>query len=72
MSNYEGIKESLEKNGETMIRLGTGEKLELHKHNVSFEDSKKEIVVDAGSEKYWIDAASVVYYWIHKEKIEKE
>jgi hypothetical protein len=72
MSDYKAIKECLEKNGETMIKLATGEKLELHTHNVTFDDSKKEIVVDGGSEKYWIDANQVVYYWIHKEKIEKE
>ena len=40
MANYNSIKASLEKNGELMIRLDTGDKIELHKHNVTFEDSK--------------------------------
>lgn len=72
MADYDSIKSSVEKNGETMIRLGTGEKIELHKHNVEFEDSKKEIIVDAGTEKIWIPADTVAYYWIHKEGFEKE
>jgi hypothetical protein len=48
MANYEVFKASLQKNGEVMIRLDTGEKIELHTHNARFEDSTKEVVVDAG------------------------
>ncbi len=70
MADYQTIKESVEKNGETMLRLDTGEKIELHKHNVTFNDSKKQIVVDAGTATYWIDAEKVAYYWIHKEGFE--
>ena len=33
MANYDALKASVDKNGEVMIRLDTGEKLELHKHN---------------------------------------
>jgi hypothetical protein len=72
MANYEALKASLQKNGEIMIRLDTGEKIELHTHNVKFEDSTKEIVVDAGTETYWIGADRVSYYWIHKEGFEPE
>jgi len=72
MADYDSIKSSVDRNGETMIRLDTGEKIELHKHNVTFEDSKKEIIVDAGTEKIWIPADKVAYYWIHKEGFEKE
>jgi hypothetical protein len=72
MANYEALKASLDKNGEVMIRLDTGEKLELHKHNVKFDDSTKEIVVDSGTETYWIGADRVSYYWLHKEAFEKE
>jgi hypothetical protein len=72
MANYEALKASVEKNGEVMIRLDTGEKIELHKHNVKFENANKEIVVDAATETYWIGADRVSYYWIHKEGIEKE
>jgi hypothetical protein len=72
MANYEALKASLDKNGEVMIQVDTGEEIELHKHNVRFEDSTEEIVVDAGTKTYWIDADKVSYYWIHKEDIEKE
>ncbi len=72
MANYEGLKASVAKNGEVMIRLDTGEKIELHIHNVKFEDATKEIMVDAGTETYWIGADRVSYYWIHKEGFEKE
>ncbi len=72
MADYDSIKSSVEQNGETMIRLDTGEKIELHKHNVTFEDSKKEIIIDAGIEKIWIPADKIAYYWIHKEGFEKE
>jgi hypothetical protein len=72
MANYEALKSSVEKNGEVMIRLDTGEKIELHKHNVKFENATKEIVVDAATETYWIGADRVSYYWIHKEGMEKE
>jgi len=47
MANYQAIKSCLEKNGEVMIRTDTGEKIELHKHNVKFDDPTKEIIVDA-------------------------
>ena len=72
MANYEALKASVAKNGEVMIRLDTGEKIELHIHNVKFEDATKEIMVDAGTETYWIGADRVSYYWIHKERFEKE
>jgi len=72
MVNYEALKASVAKNGEVMVRLDTGEKIELHIHNVKFEDTTKEIVVDAGTETYWIGADRVSYYWIHKEGFGKE
>ncbi len=72
MASYEALKASLDKNGEVMIRLDTGEKIELHKHNVKFEKATEEIVIDSGTEMYWIGADRVSYYWIHKEGFEKE
>jgi hypothetical protein len=71
MANYDALKASLDKNGEVMIRIDTSEQIELHKHNVTFNDSTKEIVVDAGTETYWIGADRVSYYWIHREGFEK-
>jgi len=49
VANYQVIKSCLEKNGKVMIRTDTGEKIELHKHNVKFADPTKEIIVDASS-----------------------
>jgi hypothetical protein len=72
MADYDALKASVDKNGEVMIRLDTGEKIVLHKHNVKFENATKEILVDSGTETYWIGADRVSYYWIHKEGFEKE
>jgi len=71
MANYDALKSSVDRNGEVMIQIDTGEEIELHKHNVRFEDGTKEIVVDAGTKTYWIGADRISYYWIHKEGIEK-
>jgi hypothetical protein len=71
MANYESLKASVAKNGEVMIRLDTGEKIELHIHNVKFDDAKEEVIVDAATETYFIGADRVSYYWIHKEGFEK-
>jgi hypothetical protein len=54
MANYEALKTRLDQNGELLIRLDTGEKMEFHKHNVKFEDAMEEIVIDSGTETYWI------------------
>ena len=72
MANYNSVKASVDKNGEVMIRLDTGESIELHKHNVSFIDDTQEIVVDSGTQTSWIGADRISYYWIHKEGFEKE
>ena len=72
MANFQRIKDELEKSGELMLKLGSGEKIELHKHNASFDESTQEIKVGAASETYWISADNVAYYWIHREGMEKE
>jgi hypothetical protein len=54
-----------------MIKIDAGEKIELNKHNFIFEESSQEIVVDSGTETYWIDGNKIAYYWIHKEGFEK-
>jgi hypothetical protein len=71
MANYEALKASVAKNGEVMVRLDTGEKIELHIHNVKFDDTTKEVIVDAASETYFIGVDRVSYYWIHREGFEK-
>jgi len=72
MANYEALKSSVAKNGKVMIQLDTGEKIELHIHNVKFDDATKEVVVDAASQTYFIGVDRVSYYWIHKESMMKE
>ena len=72
MANFKALKESLEKNGEVMIKLDNGEKIELHKHNVTFNDSTQEVIVDAAKETYWIDVNKITYHWIHREGIERK
>jgi hypothetical protein len=72
MASYEALKDSVAKNGEVMIRLDTGEKIELHIHNVKFDDGTKEVIVDAATETYFIGVDRVSYYWIHKEGMMKE
>jgi hypothetical protein len=72
MADYEALKTSVAKNGEVMIRLDTGEKIELHIHNTKFNDATKEVIVDASSETYFIGVDRVSYYWIHKESMVKE
>jgi hypothetical protein len=62
MANYEALRDSVNKNGEVMIRLDTGESIELHIHNVKFVDSTKEIVVDSGTQISWIAADRISYY----------
>ena len=37
MANFQRIKDELEKSGELMLKLGSGEKLELHKHDIPLE-----------------------------------
>ena len=72
MVNYQALKSCLEKNGEVMIKTDNGQQIELHKHNVKFDDSTKEIIVDSSSETYWIDSDKVSYYWIHREGFESK
>lgn len=71
MVNVKTLRDSLEKNGEVMLRLDNGEKIELHKHNVTFNDSTQEVIVDAAKETFWIDANKIAYYWIHRDGMEK-
>jgi hypothetical protein len=71
LANYESLKASLANYGEIMLQLDTGEKIELNKHNVKFKDATKEIVIDSGTETFWIGADRVSSYRIHKEGVEK-
>lgn len=67
MSKYDLIKNALDEKGELMIKSDTGEKFELHKHNVSYDDENKMIKIDASNQIFWIDPEKISYYWIHKK-----
>lgn len=64
---HEIIKKILKESGEVMIKTADGKEFELHLHNTEFDDSNKLIVVDTGTEKYWILSEEIIYLWIHKK-----
>ena len=72
MTTLKQFKEILDEMGELMLMTDTGEKFELHKHNVKFDEQKDAIVIDASSETFWLDPAKIAYYWIHKEAKEEK
>ena len=72
MVDYNSLKKALEDYGEIMIKTDSGSIFELHKHNVTFDDSTKTIIVDAANEIFWIDSDKIEYYWIHKKAIEQK
>jgi hypothetical protein len=45
-----------------MLKLDTGDKIELYKHKVKFDDRSMEIVVDSATETFWIGTDRVSYY----------
>lgn len=63
---YERLESILNEMGEVMVESAAGETLELHKHNVEFEDEPW-FRVDADDETHWVDAESIQHYWIHEE-----
>lgn len=65
-SIYERLEDGLEEKGEIMIKLAGGEELELHTHNVEFEEDPF-IRIDADDEVHWVDASKIAHYWIHEE-----
>lgn len=65
---YQNVKKKLKETGELMIKTSNGDKFELHLHNVKFDDQKKIITIDAGTETYWINGNEVSYMWIHRVK----
>jgi hypothetical protein len=67
MTTLKQFKEKLNKVGELMIMTDTGEKFELHKHNVQFNENEKVIEIDAASQTYWVSPEKIAYSWVHKE-----
>lgn len=63
---YARIEELVDEMGEVMVESAAGETLELHKHNVEFEDEPW-FRVDADDETHWVNAEGIQHYWIHEE-----
>ncbi|MFC7166492.1 hypothetical protein [Halospeciosus flavus] len=67
-STFTRLARALDEKGEVMIRTASGDELELHKHNVAFEDADAPFFrVDGDDEVHWVDARNVERYWIHNE-----
>lgn len=65
MTKIQQIQQLVEQKGELMVMSDNGEKFELHKHNVKFDDSSDLIEIDGGTKKFWLIPLKISYYWIH-------
>jgi hypothetical protein len=65
---YKNVKNALQKSGELMIKAADGQTFELHLHNVTFDDANELVVLDAGTETYWIKGQDIIYMWVHRVK----
>ncbi|WP_435154946.1 hypothetical protein [Haladaptatus sp. DFWS20] len=63
---YQRLETELEEKGEIMVKTAGGEELELHTHNVEFEEEPY-IKIEADDEIHWVDANHIAHYWIHEE-----
>ena len=65
MTQLQTIQQLVEEKGELMVMSDTGEKFELHKHNVKFDGSSGLVEVDGGTKKFWLIPSKIAYYWTH-------
>lgn len=65
MTKLEQLQKMLNEKGELMVMSDTGEKFELHKHNVKFDQSSDLIEIDGGTKKFWLIPSKIAYYWTH-------
>ena len=65
MSKLKLIQTLLDEKGELMVMSDTGEKFELHKHNVDFDEASDIIEIDGGTKKFWLIPSKIAYYWTH-------
>lgn len=49
----------------------TGEKFELHKHNVKFDKSSGLIEIDGDAKKFWLLPSKISYCWMHNKAKEE-
>lgn len=71
MSKLKQIQTLLDEKGELMVMSDTGEKFELHKHNVDFDESSDTIEIDGGTKKFWLIPSKIAYYWTHDKAREE-
>ncbi len=64
---YELVKEELERSGELMVKMDSGDTFELHKHNTEFDDSNGVIRINGSDETIWIPAEKIEQWWIHRK-----
>ncbi len=63
---YERIRDALQESGELMLRMASGEDVEVHLHNTEFIEEPI-IKVEGQDETHWFNAEQVERYWIHQD-----
>ena len=71
MPKLQQLQQLVEEKGELMVMSDTGEKFELHKHNVKFDESSDLVEIDGGSKKFWLIPSKIAYYWTHDKAREE-
>lgn len=71
MANLEQLQQMVEDKGELMVMSDTGEKFELHKHNVKFDKSSDLVEIDGGTKKFWLIPSKIAYFWTHDKAREE-
>jgi len=71
MTKLQQIQKLVEEKGELMVMSDTGEKFELHKHNVKFNESSDLVEVDGGTKKFWLIPSKIAYFWTHDKAREE-
>ncbi|MCV0411344.1 hypothetical protein [Nitrosopumilus sp.] len=65
MTKLTQLQKLVNEKGELMVMSDTGEKFELHKHNVKFDESSDLVEIDGGTKKFWLIPSKIAYYWTH-------
>jgi hypothetical protein len=71
MTKLEQLQKLVEDKGELMVMSDSGEKFELHKHNVRFDEKSDLIEIDGGTKRFWLLPSKIAYYWIHDKAREE-
>ncbi|KFM20389.1 hypothetical protein AAA799P11_00136 [Marine Group I thaumarchaeote SCGC AAA799-P11] len=71
MTKLQQLQKLVEEKGELMVMSDTGEKFELHKHNVKFDESSDLVEIDGGTKKFWLIPSKIAYYWTHDKAREE-